>query len=213
MWYPFVKRVIDITGALVGLAIAVPLFLITAVVIKLSSPGPIFADIPERVGKDGVVFKMFKFRSMIKAAHSLLRSDSKFKKFYEQYKKNNFKIKTDHDPRITGVGRFLRKTSLDELPQLFNVLKGNMSLVGPRAFHTDEIKEQQKRFPETESFVKRLLTVKPGLTGPWQVSGRSSVDFPDRVRLDAYYAENKSFLVDLKILLKTISAIFKGEGN
>jgi lipopolysaccharide/colanic/teichoic acid biosynthesis glycosyltransferase len=213
MWYPFVKRVIDITGALVGLAIAVPLFLITAVVIKLSSPGPIFADIPERVGKDGVVFKMFKFRSMIKAAHSLLRSDSKFKKFYEQYKKNSFKIKTDHDPRITGVGRFLRKTSLDELPQLINILKGDMSLVGPRAFHTDEINEQQKRFPGTKTFVSKLLTVKPGMTGPWQVSGRSSVDFPDRVRLDAYYAENKSFLVDLKILLKTIPVIFKGEGN
>jgi len=203
----------DFSGALIGLIVTAPLFLIIVIAIKLESDGPIFADIPERVGKEGKIFRMFKFRSMIKEAHNLLRSDPKFKKIYKQYKKNSFKVKTDTDPRITEVGRFLRKTSLDELPQLINVLKGEMSLVGPRAFHTDELTEQQKRFPETKTLVNKLLTVKPGLTGPWQVSGRSAIDFPERVKLDAGYAESESFLLDFKILLKTIPAVFKGEGN
>ena len=213
MWYFFVKRVIDIALALLGLVLAAPLFLIIVAAIKLDSPGPVFADAPERVGKRGKVFRMYKFRSMIKDAHSLLQSDPNFKKLYEQYKKNSFKISTDKDPRITKVGRFIRKTSLDELPQLLNILKGEMSLIGPRAFHADELKEQQKRFPHTKKWVQALLTIKPGLTGPWQVLGRSAIDFPDRVKLDAEYAEKRSILKDLKILLKTIPAVLKGEGN
>jgi lipopolysaccharide/colanic/teichoic acid biosynthesis glycosyltransferase len=207
------KRVVDFTLSLVGIIFLSPLFLVIAIVIKLNSPGPIFTDAPERVGKNGKVFKMYKFRSMIKDAHLLLRQDPKFKKFYEEYKNSNFKIPTMEDPRITRVGRFIRKTSLDELPQLLNILKGEMSLVGPRSFHVDELEMQQKRFPKSKKHVEAALKVKPGLTGSWQVSGRSAIDFSERIKIDAEYAKNKSFFYDLKILLKTVPAVIKGEGN
>jgi len=213
MWYDFLKRVIDVIGASVFLVLTSPIFLFIAIAIKIDSEGPVFADIPERVGKEGKVFRMFKFRSMVQKAHDVLRTEPNFKKLYEQYKRNNFKIRTDEDPRITKIGRFIRKTSLDELPQLINILKGEMSLVGPRAFHTDELAQQQRRFPQTKKLIKTLLAVKPGLTGPWQVSGRSSVDFPERVKLDAAYARQKSLLADFKIILKTIPAVIRGEGN
>jgi lipopolysaccharide/colanic/teichoic acid biosynthesis glycosyltransferase len=213
MWYFIVKRTLDITLSSVGVVLTAPLFLITVVTIKFDSPGPVFADTPHRVGKEGKVFKMYKFRSMIKDAHVKLRKDPKFKNFYEKYKKNNFKIRTDDDPRITRVGKIIRKTSVDELPQLVNILKGEMSLVGPRAFHVDEMNEQHKKYPYSKKHTKKALRVRPGLTGPWQVSGRSSVDFPERIKLDATYAENNSVLYDLKIIIKTIPAVFKGEGN
>jgi len=210
MLYRFTKRLIDIVGSLVGLVLLSPLFLIVAAAIKLDSKGPVFADIPTRVGKDNKVFKMYKFRSMIKNAHKMLKKDARI---YDHYKSSSFKIKTDKDPRITRIGRILRKTSIDEIPQLINILKGEMSLIGPRAFFTEELKEQQSRFPQTRELVKISLTVKPGLTGPWQVSGRSAIDFPDRVRLDAQYVKQQSILTDLGILLKTIPAVFRGEGN
>jgi len=210
MLYRFTKRLIDIVGSLVGLVLLSPLFLIVAAAIKLDSKGPVFADIPTRVGKDNKVFKMYKFRSMIKNAHKLLKKDARI---YDHYKSSSFKIKTDKDPRITRIGRILRKTSIDEIPQLINILKGEMSLIGPRAFFTEELEEQQSRFPQTRELVKISLTVKPGLTGPWQVSGRSAIDFPDRVRLDAQYVKQHSILTDLGILLKTIPAVFRGEGN
>jgi len=165
------------------------------------------------VGKDGRVFKMYKFRSMVQKAHTILKSNPDFKNLYERYKKSNFKIRTDEDPRITRVGKFIRKTSLDELPQLINILLGEMSWVGPRAFHADELRQQQRRFPKNKKLVEASLTVKPGLTGPWQVAGRSAIDFPERVELDAAYAQKRSILADFKILLKTIPAIFRGEGN
>ena len=213
MNYFLAKRFLDIIGASVGLVLFSPIFLIVAVFIKLDSKGPIFADIPSRVGVGGKVFKMYKFRSMIANAHEVLRTDPKYKNLYEQYKKGNFKVSTDQDPRITRVGRFIRKTSLDELPQLINILRGDMSLVGPRAFHVDELEDQQKKHLGTSKFVLQLLKVKPGLTGPWQVSGRSSVDFPERVKLDADYAKSNSVINDIKIILKTIPAVLKGEGN
>jgi lipopolysaccharide/colanic/teichoic acid biosynthesis glycosyltransferase len=213
MLYFFVKRAVDITLSLAGIVLTTPLFLITAVAIKLESPGPIFADAPHRVGKEGEVFKMYKFRSMIKDAHTTLKKDPKFKEFYQKYKKNSFKIPTADDPRITRIGKFIRKTSIDEIPQLINILRGEMSLVGPRAFHVDELEEQQRRFPHSKKYIKVALGVKPGLTGPWQVSGRSSVDFPERVQLDASYAENNSIVYDSKMLVKTIPAVLKGEGN
>ena len=211
--YFFIKRVMDLALSLFGIILTFPIFLLVAIAIKIETQGPIFADTPQRVGKEGRVFRMYKFRSMIKDAHQLLRQDPKFKALYEQYRKNSFKIKSDKDPRITRVGRWIRKTSLDELPQLLNILKGEMSLVGPRAFHVDELEEQQKRFPETRKYVVESLSVKPGLTGAWQVSGRSKIDFPQRVKMDATYAQEKSLLGDLKILLKTIPAVIKGEGS
>src|SRR3990167_2184251 len=162
MHYFFTKRAIDVVGALLGLIFTAPLFLVIAVAIKLNSPGPVFADSQERIGKGRKVFRMYKFRSMIKNAYEVLKSDPKLKSLYYEYKRNSFKIKTDKDQRITAVGKIIRKTSLDELPQLINILKGDMSLVGPRAFHVDEVEEQQKRFPGSKKYIETALTVKPG---------------------------------------------------
>ncbi|MBP6979821.1 sugar transferase [Candidatus Curtissbacteria bacterium] len=210
MFYDFAKRTIDIVGSLVGMSILCLIFPVIAIAIKRSSPGPVFADVPKRSGKDGKSFKMYKFRSMIKDAHLLLQSDPKFKKLYEEYKKNSYKL--SHDPRVTPLGHFIRKTSIDELPQFINVLKGEMSLVGPRAYYPDELINQQKAFPETKKYVKTLLTAKPGLTGPWQVSGRSDISFEKRVKLDADYAKKRSILYDLKIIILTVPALLSQKG-
>jgi lipopolysaccharide/colanic/teichoic acid biosynthesis glycosyltransferase len=211
--YPFFKRLVDIFGALFGLILFSPLFLMIALALKINSSGPVFAENQMRMGKGGKVFRMFKFRSMIQNAYDVLKSDPGMKKWYEEFKKSSFKISTDKDPRITKIGKWMRKTSLDELPQFINILLGEMSLVGPRAFHIDEIEDQQKRFPDSRQYVDKLLKVKPGLTGLWQVSGRSGVDFPERVKIEAEYAEKKSFWLDFKIILKTVPAVLKGEGN
>lgn len=187
-----------------------PVFLLVTIAIKLGSKGPVLADTPMRVGKRGKLFKMYKFRSMIANAHEILRTDPRFKKFYEEYKKSNYKL--SKDPRITKVGKFIRKFSLDELPQFLNVLKGEMSLVGPRAYYPDELTEQQKNYPESKKFVKIILSGKPGVTGLWQVTGRSEIDFEKRVKMDATYVKKKSILYDFWILLKTIPAVISGKG-
>lgn len=147
---------------------------------------------------------------MIVHAHTLIRNDPKFKKLYYQYKKTNYKLLKD--PRITPVGRFIRKHSIDEMPQLFNVLVGEMSLVGPRPYHVDELEEQQKKYPGIEKYVKEALTVKPGITGFWQVSGRSQVNFDKRIEMDAYYARKKSIFFDILIILKTPFVMISGVG-
>jgi len=210
MLYDFAKRTIDIIGALVGLIILAIIFPLVSVAIKMSGPGPIMADVPKRSGKDGKPFKMYKFRSMIKDAHLLLQSDPRFKKLFLEYKKNSYKL--SHDPRVTGVGHVIRKTSIDELPQFINVLKGEMSLVGPRAYYPDELINQQKVYPETKKYVKMLLMSKPGLTGPWQVSGRSDISFEKRVKLDADYAKRRSILYDLKVIVLTFPALLSQKG-
>jgi len=206
----FLKRMIDIIGALFLLILFSPICVILAVMIKLSSSGPIFADTPERVGKKGKFFKMYKFRSMIENAHMLLRQDPKMKSLYQQYKKNSYKLKSD--PRVTQLGKFMRKHSLDEIPQLINVLKGEMSLVGPRAYYPDELSNQQKKYPQTRLLVKKVLSIKPGITGYWQVSGRSEVNFDKRIAMDADYVDKKSLWYDIRILLKTPFAMITGRG-
>src|SRR3990172_7549507 len=168
------KRIIDILGSLTLLLIFFPIGLVIAIIIKLYSPGPIFADTPERVGKNGKLFKMYKFRSMVANAHMMLRRDPKMKKLYEQYKKNSYKLR--QDPRVTPIGKFLRKHSLDEIPQLFNVLRGEMSIVGPRAYYPEELEKQQKIYPKTKELVKEVLKVKPGITAFWQFSARTDVN-------------------------------------
>jgi len=184
--------------------------IIISILIKLESEGPIFADTPRRVGKNGQLFKMYKFRSMIENAHVLLRKDPGMKVLYEQYKKNSYKLKKD--PRVTDLGRFIRKHSLDEIPQLINVLKGDMSLIGPRAYYQDELKNQQKKYPYTKKLVKKVLSIKPGISGYWQVSGRSEVNFDKRIAMDAEYVEKRSLCYDIKILLKTPLAMITGKG-
>ncbi|MCL5019560.1 MAG: sugar transferase, partial [Patescibacteria group bacterium] len=204
------SRLMDIVFSVMLIAFFSPLMLIIAVAIKLDSKGPIFADTPQRVGKNGKPFKMYKFRSMVENAHEILRENPKFSKLYERYKKSSFKLK--NDPRITRVGHFLRKHSLDEVPQFFNILKGEMSLVGPRAYYPDELREQQKQYPNTKDSVKIVLSIRPGVTGYWQVSGRSEINFDKRIEMDAQYVRKRSILYDLWIILKTPSAMISGKG-
>lgn len=214
MVYDPFKRLIDIVGATFALIIFSPLFFTVAIFVKINSPGPVFYT-PERVGKDGKIFKMFKFRSMLMYkikgryvhAKEYLEVDPKLKK---EYQKSSFKLK--NDPRITPIGKILRRFSIDEIPQLINVLKGDMSLVGPRAYQHDELVHQQKVYPETPKFVKIILRARPGVSGPWQVSGRSFINFDKRVTMDAAYVKNRSILYDLWIIIKTPIAMIVGTG-
>ncbi|MBI2032436.1 MAG: sugar transferase [Candidatus Levybacteria bacterium] len=209
-YYEFAKRMMDIIFSSTLLILFFPIILIVALAIKLDSKGPTFADTPERVGKGGKPFKMYKFRSMIENAHEILRENPKFAKLYSEYKKGSYKLKDD--PRVTRVGHFLRKHSLDEVPQFLNVVKGEMSLVGPRAYYPDELREQQKKYPHTRDDVKVVLSVRPGITGYWQVSGRSEINFDKRIEMDAAYVEKRSILYDLVIILKTPWAMVSGKG-
>lgn len=204
------KRVIDVLFSLILLILFAPVMLLTALAIKLESAGPVLADIPSRVGEKGKPFTMLKFRSMVANAHQMLRTNPEFKELYEQYKKGSYKLK--HDPRVTRVGAFIRKYSLDELPQLINVLRGDMSLVGPRAYFFDELEEQTKKYPSTKKLVDEVLSVKPGITGLWQVSGRSEINFDKRIRMDAQYVRTISLINDLIIIFKTPYAMISGKG-
>ncbi len=196
------KRIIDIVLSLTALIILSPLFLIISILIKLDSPGPVFFS-QNRIGLNGNLFKAYKFRSMvINAEEILLKWLEENPEIRDEYLKNH-KLKSD--PRITRVGKFLRKTSLDELPQLLNVLKGEMSLVGPRPYLEREINE-------CGLYVKYLWRVPPGITGLWQISGRSDVDFEGRLKMDMQYIMNWSIWLDINILFKTIPAVLKRNG-
>lgn len=208
--YTFCKRLIDIIGSLILAIVFSPISALVAMAIALDSPGPIFADTPQRVGKNGNPFKLYKFRSMIVNAHVKLRTDPKLKKLYQEYKRNSYKLR--EDPRVTPVGRFIRKHSLDEIPQFLNVLKGDMSLVGPRPYYADELVEQQRKYPHTKELVRIVLSARPGITGWWQVSGRSEVNFDKRIKLDADYVLRRSLVFDLYILLKSPWAMISGKG-
>lgn len=214
MSYDFAKRLIDIVGALILILIFAPVMFITSIIIKITSPGPVLVE-PEnvhmkRVGKDGKLFRLYKFRSMMVKADKLLKTDPKYKEAYiERHTRGNYKIM--NDPRVTKVGKFIRKYSVDEMPQLLNVLKGEMSIVGPRPYLPDELEEQQRKYPGTEKFVREMHKVKPGITGFWQVSGRSNVNFDKRIEMDAYYASKRSIVLDLLILLKTPWAMISGK--
>lgn len=206
----FLKRLIDIVAAAVILVVFLPISLICAIAIKLDSPGPVLADVPERIGEGGRKFKMYKFRSMVTNAHYLLRTDSRFKKLFKEYKQSSYKLKKD--PRVTRVGKFIRKHSIDEIPQLLNVLKGDMSMVGPRAYYPDELDNQLKKYPHTKRLVKKVLSVKPGITGLWQVTGRSEINFDKRIGIDAKYVTSMSFWTDIAIMLKTPIVMITGKG-
>lgn len=196
--YLFFKRTLDIFASLVGLILLSPIFIIVAIAIKLEDPkGSVFFS-QQRCGKDNKLFPMYKFRSMVSNAEELL----------EELKEMNemdgpvFKIK--EDPRITKVGKFIRKTSIDELPQLLNVLKGDMSLVGPRPAIPHEVAEYN------EYQMQRLL-VKPGITCIWQVSGRNTIGFEEWIEMDLKYIKTRSFLLDLKLIFKTVGVLFGDE--
>ena len=204
------KRGADIAFSLAVVVFGLPFYLLIALLIKLTSEGPVLF-VQDRAGVNGRTFKMYKFRTMVQD-----NDDSGHRLFAENFIKGNLAsengkgktakvFKMTRDPRVTSIGRFLRKTSLDELPQFINVLKGEMSLVGPRPPLTYELDHYQ------EWHMKRL-SVKPGLTGLWQVSGRSTVPFDEMVMLDLYYIENWSLLLDAKIVLRTVPVMFWGSG-
>jgi exopolysaccharide biosynthesis polyprenyl glycosylphosphotransferase len=205
------KRVIDILGALVGLILFSPIMLATTIVIKMTSPGPIIFK-QTRFGKKGARFQFYKFRSMYWNADDQIHREYVTNLIKGDLQRINqgdkvvplFKIV--NDPRITRVGRIIRRTSIDELPQFFNVLKGEMSLVGPRPPLPYEVQKYEPWH------LRRILEVKPGVTGLWQVSGRSRTSFSEMVRLDLHYVQNWSILVDLKIMLKTVKAVFSLKG-
>jgi exopolysaccharide production protein ExoY len=211
LWYRVLKRIIDILSSVFLIILFSPIIVAVILAIKMDSSGPMLADTPRRVGKNNKYFYPYKFRSMIVNAYYLLRTDPKFKEAYEEQQKGgNYKIK--NDPRITNVGRFIRKYSLDEIPQLLNVLKGEMSLVGPRPYYPEELQKQQKVYPQTKELVKEVLSVKPGITGFWQVSGRSELKFDKRIQMDADYAMKQSIVLDVWIILKTPWAMISGKG-
>ncbi len=209
-FYEITKRLMDVVFSLILIVIFSPVILIVSLFIKFDSKGPILADTPPRVGKNGNSFKMYKFRSMIANAHQMLRRNPKYSNLFNEYKKGSYKLKDD--PRITRVGHFIRKHSLDEVPQFFNILKGDMSLVGPRAYYPDELRDQQEKYPNTKDAVKVVLSIKPGVTGYWQVSGRSEINFDKRIEMDAMYVRKRSIVYDLWIILKTPWAMISGKG-
>ncbi|MFQ5511651.1 MAG: sugar transferase [Candidatus Krumholzibacteriia bacterium] len=204
-----VKRVCDLFFSTFILIFGFPFYALIALLIKLTSSGPVLF-VQERVGKDGKAFRLYKFRTMADR-----NNDNVHRTFTENFIKGEMSggngtekklFKLEKDPRITSIGRFLRRTSLDELPQFINVFKGEMTVVGPRPPVTYEYHHYQE-------WHKKRLAVKPGLTGLWQVSGRSSVPFDEMVMLDLYYIENWSLLLDSKIILRTVPVMLSGSGG
>ncbi len=196
-----IRRAMDVAVSLTGLIVLSPLLLAVAVVIKLLDPGPVIFS-QERLGLDRKIFRLHKFRSMRVDAEKLLQQDPAL---YRRYVENNYKLPEHEDPRISKLGRFLRKTSLDELPQLWNVLKGEMTLVGARPIVPAEIQKY-------EPYADLLLSLKPGLTGRWQVAGRSQIQYPQRAFMDLDYAGSNSIASDLSIMTRTIPALVSRRG-
>lgn len=193
------KRCMDIAGGLVGCILSIPIIAIVAIPLKIESPGPLFFK-QKRVGRNGRYFYIHKLRSMY------MDAEERKKELMAQNEMNGLMFKMEDDPRVTKVGKFIRKTSIDELPQFFDVLRGDMSLVGTRPPTVDEYKQY-------ESHHKRRLSMKPGITGLWQVSGRSNIeDFEEVVKLDVTYIDNWSLWNDIKILFKTVYVVFAGRG-
>lgn len=197
--YQNVKRGVDILFASIALVILSPLFLIIMVAIKLDSKGSVIFK-HKRIGKNGKEIYIYKFRTMVENAEDLIKNFSP-----EQMKRYKENFKLDDDPRVTRVGKFLRKTSLDELPQLINIIKGDLSLIGPRPVVENEL----EKYSTNKS---KFLSVTPGLTGYWAANGRSNTTYEQRMIMELYYIDNVSFKLDVKIFFKTISAVLKREG-
>ncbi len=197
--YIVIKRVLDIVISFFGMIILSPIFLIIAAIIKLDSKGPVFF-VHKRIGKDGKEIGIYKFRTMVDNAEDLIKefTDEQKKEFRECYK-------LQHDPRVTKIGKFLRKTSLDELPQILNILKGDLSIIGPRPV----IKEELEKYGRNR---EKFISVKPGLTGYWAANGRSDTTYAERVQMELFYIDNMSLGLDIQVFLKTIVAVIKKEG-
>lgn len=202
--YRAIKRMIDIIGAIVGIIFLIPTTIVVCLARKISKEdkGPLFYE-QLRYGKNGKIFRLYKYRSMC------IGADEKLKEYLANNEEARKEFKKTHklqnDPRITKIGNFLRKTSLDELPQMINILKGDMSFVGPRPVVEKEVEDYGKN-------KDKFLSVKPGLTGYWQVNGRSSTTYEERMKMELYYVDNCSLWLDIKIFFKTFIAVFKKEG-
>jgi len=194
------KRTVDIIGSVFLLILFSPIMLITAILVKLSSHGPILFW-QERVGQNSRPFLMPKFRSMYIGDND--KRLQKYPKLWKKYKEAGWKLPMDEDPRITPIGKIIRSLTIDEFPQLSSVFKGDMSLVGPRAYREQELQEYEQKYPQTKKYIDDIRSVKPGITGPWQTSGRNELSFEKRARLDSYYIQNRSLRQEVIILLKT----------
>lgn len=199
----FAKRSFDIVFSLSVIVFLSPLYLLVALLIRLSSAGPVFY-VQQRVGKDYKPFGCIKFRTMINNADEVLEYMIATSPELRQEFEENFKLKKD--PRITWIGRFLRLTSLDEFPQFWNVLKGDMSVVGPRPLIPEELHKYGNR-------IDKVLSIRPGITGLWQVSGRNDIPYPQRIQIDVYYATSRKWLLDLWIIVRTIGVILFPRNN
>lgn len=195
----FIKRTIDIVLSAIGLIVLSPLMFVIAVIIKLESKGKVFFK-HKRIGKDGKEIYIYKFRTMVENAEELIKkfTPEQMKEF-----KENFKL--ENDPRVTKIGKILRKTSLDELPQMLNIFKGELSIIGPRPI----IEEELEKYGNNKD---KFLSVTPGLTGYWAANGRSDTSYEERMKMELYYVDNISFKMDLKIFFRTIFVVVKGIG-
>jgi len=200
MLYDFTKRIIDIIGAIVLTILFLPIWIIIPILIKLDSEGPVFI-LQERIGQFGKKFIIYKFRSMLADADKFWFTASAER---EKAKKAGFKLSVSEDRRITRIGKILRQTSIDEMPQVLNILKGDMSLVGPRPIREFERKEAVAHYGQKiDQIIDESMEAKPGVTGPWQVSGRNDIPWNQRVAIDADYAKRRSIIYDIYIILKT----------
>lgn len=203
MFSRFLNRSLDIVVAIIALIVFSPVLIIIALCVKFDGTGgPVFVDINNRLGKDKKLFRMYKFRSMVPNAHIIIRTDPRYKDLYKKWLRIG-KLEINEDPRITKIGRFIRKTDLDEFPQFLNVLKGEMSVVGPRASYADELDRYCEEYPKIKAYLKDVYSIKPGITGVWQISGRNEISMVDRYKMDAVYAKKKSFFLDLKVMIMT----------
>lgn len=200
IFYNFIKRFFDISLSLLAIILLSPVFLIIAIIIKVNDPKGNVFFVHKRVGKGGKTINIYKFRSMVHNAEELINQFTPEQK--EEYYK---KFKLEDDPRVTKVGKFLRKTSLDELPQLLNILFGDISFIGPRPV----LERETELYGENRNI---LLSVKPGLTGYWAVNGRNCTDYRERMQLELYYVKNRCISLDIKIFMKTFAVVLKGEG-
>lgn len=197
--YKYIKRFMDIVLASIGLVVLSPVFLVIAILIKTESKGKVFFK-HKRIGKNGKEIYIYKFRTMVENAEDLIKqfTPEQMKEF-----KENFKL--ENDPRVTKIGKILRKTSLDELPQLINIIKGDISIIGPRPVISEELEKYGMN-------KNRFLSVTPGLTGYWAANGRSNTTYEQRMEMELYYVDNMSFKLDLKVFFKTVLSVLKREG-
>lgn len=197
--YKTIKRILDVILSSIGLVILLPVFILIGIAIKIESKGPVFFK-HTRIGKNGKIIKIYKFRTMVENAEQLIEEFTpEQKKEYAEY------YKLAKDPRVTKIGKILRKTSLDELPQLINIIKGELSLIGPRPVVNGEIEKYGEN-------IEKFLSITPGLTGYWAANGRSGTTYEQRMEMELYYVDNMSFMLDVKIFFKTIEAVLKRQG-